>query len=251
MWRVSLEGVWRLSPLRIGTIAVFAIAGVLFVGSAVTSNGNDLRQDKPNQLRDLVRLQQESVQRLTRQANALRVQIDRLSRQADVPELDAARAAAKALAPAAGFTPVTGPGVTVTLTDAPPPNSALGQKVNPDDLLVHQQDIESVMNALWRGGATAMTVQGRRLISTSAPQCVGNVILVNGVVYSPPYVIAATGDPTKLHAALDTEPGISLFQEYVDLFGLGYQVTDSTRLVMPPYTGAVNLKYATPAPSAG
>ena len=223
---------------------VFAIAGLLFVGSAVTSKGNDLRQDKPNQLRDLVHQQQESVKKLTRQATALRVQIDHLSNQAGVPELDAAQATAKALAPAAGFTPVTGQGVTVTLTDAPPPNSSLGQKVNPDDLLVHQQDVESVMNALWHGGASAMTVQGRRIISTSAPQCVGNVILVDGVVYSPPYVIAATGNPDKLHAALDAEPGIQLFQEYVSLFGLGYEVADSPHMVIPPYIGSVNLQYA-------
>jgi uncharacterized protein YlxW (UPF0749 family) len=233
-----------MSPLRIGTVIVFVIAGILFAGSAITSNGTDLRQDRPNQLRDLVHQQMESVQRLTRQATALRLQIDRLSTQAGVPELDAAQAAAKALAPAAGFTPVTGTGVEVVLTDAPPPNAALGQKTNPDDLLVHQQDVESVMNALWRGGATAMTVQGRRLISTSAPQCVGNVILVDGVVYSPPYVIAATGDPAKMHAALDSEPGIELFQEYVNLFGLGYTVTDVPRLVIPPYVGSVNLNYA-------
>jgi uncharacterized protein YlxW (UPF0749 family) len=229
--------------LRIGTLIVFAIAGVLFVGSALTSHGTDLRQDKPNQLRDLVHQQMESVQRLTRQATALRLQIDHLSTQAGVPELDAAQAAAKALAPAAGFTPVSGTGVQVTLTDAPPPNAALGQKTNPDDLLVHQQDVESVMNGLWRGGATAMTVQGRRLISTSAPQCVGNVILVDGVVYSPPYVIAATGDPVKLRAALASEPGVQLFLEYVSLFGLGYTVTDVPKLVMPPYVGSVNLKY--------
>jgi uncharacterized protein YlxW (UPF0749 family) len=234
--------------LRIGTVIVFAIAGLLFVGSAVTSKGTDLRQDKPNQLRDLVHQQQESVKKLTRQATALRVQIERLSNQAGVPELDAARASAKTLAPAAGFTPVTGPGVTVTLTDAPPPNSSLGQKMNPDDLLVHQQDVESVMNALWHGGATAMTVQGRRIISTSAPQCVGNVILVDGIVYSPPYVIAATGNPDKLHAALDAEPGIALFQEYVSMFGLGYQVTDSPRMVIPPYVGSVNLQYASVTP---
>jgi uncharacterized protein YlxW (UPF0749 family) len=73
---------------------------------------------------------------------------------------------------------------------------------------------------------------------------VGNVILVDGVVYSPPYVIAATGDPAKMHAALDSEPGIELFQEYVNLFGLGYTVTDVPRLVIPPYVGSVNLNYA-------
>jgi len=185
-----------------------------------------------------------SVQRLTEQAAALRAEIDHLAQTAGVPELDAAQAQAKALAESAGFTQVTGSGLSVELNDAPPQNPALGQHTNPDDLLVHQQDVEAVMNALWRGGATAMTVQGRRLISTSAPQCVGNVILVDGVVYSPPYVIAATGNPTRMRLALASEPGVQLYLEYVNLFGLTFKVTAIPNLVMPPYAGSVNLKYA-------
>ncbi len=233
-----------MTGLRVGTVIVFALAGLLLVSSAVTSGGTDLRQDRPNQLRDLVHQQLDSVQRLTRQVTALRHEVDQLAQAAGVPELDAAQAQMRALAKPAGFTTVTGTGITVELNDAPPPNAALGQKVNPDDLLVHQQDVESVMNALWHGGATAMTVQGRRIISTSAPQCVGNVILVDGVVYSPPYVIAATGNPAAMRNALDQEPGIQLFQEYVSLFGLGYKVTDSTHMVIPPHVGSVDLKYA-------
>ena len=65
----------------------------------------------------------------------------------------------------AGFTPVTGPPVTVTLDDAPASITADG--VDPDLLVVHQQDIQAVVNALWRGGAEAMTIQGQRVISTT------------------------------------------------------------------------------------
>jgi len=230
--------------MRLGTLAVFVIAGILLVSSAVTSGGTDLRTDKPSLLRDLVAQQTQRHAQLSRQAAALRSQVDLLAATAGVPELNQAQRTAKALSAPAGFTAVSGTGIRVTLTDAPKQNAALGQATNPDDLLVHQQDVESVMNALWRGGATAMTVQGRRIISTSAPQCVGNVILVDGVVYSPPYVIAATGNPVALNSALETEPGVNLFRQYVTLFGLGYKVTPLAHVVMPAYQGSVAMQYA-------
>ena len=38
-------------------------------------------------------------------------------------------------------------------------------------------------------------IQDQRIIATSAVQCVGNTLLLQGRVYSPPYVIKAIGDP--------------------------------------------------------
>ncbi len=52
---------------------------------------------------------------------------------------------------------VTGPGVQITLSDAPP--GEIPEGATPNDLVIHQQDIEDTMNALWSGGAEAMTVQ--------------------------------------------------------------------------------------------
>ncbi len=59
--------------------------------------------------------------------------------------------------------------------------------MSPDDLVVHQQDVQAVVNALWAGGADAVQVMDQRLLSTSAVRCVGNTLLLNGRVYSPPY----------------------------------------------------------------
>ena len=52
---------------------------------------------------------------------------------------------------------------------------------------MHQQDIQAVVNALWAGGAEAMTIQGQRVISTTGIKCVGNTVVLHGVPYSPPY----------------------------------------------------------------
>ena len=89
--------------------------------------------------------------------------------------------------------------VTVTLDDAP--SSVAANGIDPDLLVVHQQDIQAVVNALWSGGAEAMTIQDQRVISTTAVKCVGNTVL-HGIPYSPPYVITAIGDQARLRAAL-------------------------------------------------
>src|SRR4029434_10732928 len=91
----------------------------------------------------------------------------------------------------AGLTAVAGPAVTVTLSDAPA--SVVADGIDPDLLVVHQQDIQAVVNALWSGGAEAMTIQGQRVVSTTGIKCVGNVVILHGVPYSPPYRISAIG----------------------------------------------------------
>ena len=104
---------------------------------------------------------------------------------------------------------MTGPTVSVTLDDAP--SSVAANGVDADLLVVHQQDIQAVVNALWSGGAEAMTIQGQRVISTTGIKCVGNTVVLHGVPYAPPYVISAIGDQDRLEAALDhLRPGRDL-----------------------------------------
>ena len=87
--------------------------------------------------------------------------------------------------------------------------------VTSDDFVVHQQDLQAVVNALWHGGAEAIQVMDQRIVSTSAVRCVGNTLILQGRVYSPPFVVTAIGDQRQLRAALDHEPGVQLFKEYV------------------------------------
>jgi len=75
--------------------------------------------------------------------------------------------------------------------------------VDDDDLVVHQQDIQGVVNALWSGGAEALTIQGQRVIATTGIKCVGNTVVLHGVPYAPPYVIEAIGDQAALESALE------------------------------------------------
>ena len=77
-----------------------------------------------------------------------------------------------------------------------------------------------MVNALWAGGAEAMMLQDQRVISTSAVRCVGNTLILQGRVYSPPYVITAIGDVEGMRQRLDADPSVTIYRQYADLLGL-------------------------------
>jgi uncharacterized protein YlxW (UPF0749 family) len=133
----------------------------------------------------------------------------------------------------------------VRLNDAPKrADVALPQGVRPDDVVVHQQDVQAVVNALWAGGAEAMTIMGVRVISTSAVRCVGNTLLLGGRVYSPPFVLTAIGNPDAMTAALGQSDGVRAFRLAASTLGLGYQVRTENDVTVPAYDGSTSLQYA-------
>ncbi len=146
------------------------------------------------------------------------------------------------LAEAAGLAPVHGPALTVQLDDAPQesrrgpyPPGILAP--GPDDLVVHQQDVQAVVNALWAGGAEAMTIMGRRVTALTAVRCVGNTLLLHGEVFSPPFRITAIGGAAALRAGLGASPQIAIYQQYVAAYRLGYRVAEVADVRMPAYDG--------------
>ena len=141
-----------------------------------------------------------------------------------------------------GLTPVSGPAVTVTLDDAPASVAANG--IDPDLLVVHQQDIQAVVNALWTGGAEAMTIQDQRVISTTAVKCVGNTVVLHGIPYSPPYEITAIGDQARLRAALAESEPIQIYQQYVEAYGLVLREKSEPKVTLPGHEGSLDLTHA-------
>lgn len=79
-------------------------------------------------------------------------------------------------------------------------------------------------------GAESMEVMGQRLLPTSAVICSGNVLLLQGKKYSPPFTISAIGPPELMKHALDNSQAVQIYKQYVDAFGLGYEVKDEERL---------------------
>ncbi len=222
------------------------VAGALFATSASTAQGTDLRGGRFSQLTELLGAAQDEVSAQERRAARLRREVTALSRRASAGSSTIAAESARGelLAPAAGLNAVSGPGVVVTLDDAPrPPAGQAPASENPDDLVVHQQDVQSVLNAVWAGGAEAVTLMGERLISTSAVRCVGNTILIQGRLVGPPFIIRAIGDASRMRGALAQEPGVAVFRQYADAFGLTFGVRDAATLKLPAYQGPLDLPH--------
>ena len=177
---------------------------------------------------------------------ALRAEVDALTTQQGISgELVAAQAETAALLPVSGLTEVVGPGMRVALDDSSADPADLPGNPGPNDLVVHQQDVQAVVNAFWRGGASAVQVMDQRIVSTSAVRCVGNTLILQGRVYSPPFTVTAVGDVERMGEALDDDPQIAVYREYVDVYGLGWSVDTEAQVSIPAYTGSVLPAYAT------
>lgn len=230
-----------------GVPLVLVAAGLLFATSAVTSQGTDLRGGRSD-LASVIRAQQRRADSQAAIVAGLRREITAATARTAVSDtgLRAAQAAAARLEAQAGLTSVAGPALSVTLTDAPKPPTGqpLPDGLTYDDFVVHQQDVQAVVNALWRGGAEAMQVMDQRVISTSAVRCVGNTLLLQGRVYAPPYRIVALGDPGRLRTTLEQDSSVRIYRDYVTVIGLGFAVRSQGHAVLPAFSGALALQHA-------
>ncbi|AZI59306.1 DUF881 domain-containing protein [Nakamurella antarctica] len=212
------------------------------------SGGKDIRP-RNVELASLIRNAQSQVAQGEAAAKFLQTEIDGAAGQDVSPQVDTERARAESLAAAVGLTEVSGPGLVVTMTDAPrDSNGNYPQGVNPDDLVVHQQDVQSVVNAMWAGGAEAMMIMDQRVIATSAVRCIGNTLLLQGRTYSPPFVITAIGPGPDMRAAIEAEPGVRLFEQYVKEFQLGFEIESSAGVTLPAFDGLVRMTSAQEEP---
>ncbi len=242
------------SPWRLGVPIACLCAGLLLATTHTVSGGSEIRRSDAPRLLDLVREAQASVDRLSTQRETLVGQVD--NHHGGTPSAAAALAAithrADALAVDAGLEAMRGPGLVVTLNDAQ--RDAEGRfpgDASADDLVVHQQDIQAVLNAMWSAGAEAIQMQDQRIIATSAPLCVGNTLLLNGRTYSPPYVITAIGDVPAMQSALAASPMVELYKRYVLRFGLGYTEERKVEVDVVAHPPAVRMRYAKPAGPLG
>ncbi|WBB78263.1 DUF881 domain-containing protein [Micromonospora sp. WMMD882] len=228
----------------VGVPLIAAAAGLLFTTTATTAGGTALREDRRPQLTQLIDGARDRVAASEDRAAELRADVERRTEElagTDQPIADEqGRAAANRQA--AGFTALTGAGVTVELDDARRLET-LPEGASNDDLVVHQGDVQAVVNALWAGGAEAMSIMNVRVLTTSAVRCVGNTLLLHGRVYSPPFKIVAIGDADALQRALANSKGVRLFKDAVDHYQLGYRETVST-VTVPAFEGSTALRSA-------
>jgi uncharacterized protein YlxW (UPF0749 family) len=152
---------------------------------------------------------------------------------------------------AAGLVEIEGPGIVVRIDDSGlpvPPGEAAA------DYLVSASDLRDLVVELWQAGAEAMSVNGERVVETTALTDIGSSILVNSAYLQPPYDLSVIG-PEGLYDRLTTSPGfIDLVRTRVQDYGLELGFLPSDAVVVPAFAGAVSLTQgrpeATPVPAA-
>jgi uncharacterized protein YlxW (UPF0749 family) len=226
---------------------VAVVSGALFVVSAQSSEGTDLRPGRYDDLATLTDSEADRAAGLQAQVAELTQEVRDLTDQVQDDDVQRYQDRVKALEDPAGLRPRKGPGVVVTLSDAPDEvvDATTGDK---NLLVVHQQDIQAVVNALWAGGASAVTIAGQRVISTTGIKCEGNAVQLQGVPYPQPYVIEAVGDPTALYDSVASDALVAGFRTDAanPLIGIGYSLDFKARVEAPAYDGVLDLQYARP-----
>ena len=209
-----------------GAAVVTLVFGLLIALAAVqTARNADVREASRDALVDRIGERETEVA-------ALEDRIDRLREQNDSLEASSVRLRGdvavvtvelRNLQISTGFVPVTGPGVRFTVAD------------NPDgspDGRVRATDLRRLVNGLWRAGAEAIAINGRRLTALSAIAQVDISIQVNRGPLSPPYVVSAIGD-AGLASRFETTASGAQFLTLADQFGFEVDRQNEGELLLP------------------
>jgi uncharacterized protein YlxW (UPF0749 family) len=240
------------SAWRIGTPVVVLLCGTLFVVSAASSDGTDLRPGRYTDLASLVQDESDEYDDLRQEVASLDAQVSTLSAAMSDRDVNRYHRRIEQLRDPAGLEPRSGAGVTITLSDAPEDviNSTTD---NVNLLLVHQQDIQAVVNALWQGGATAVTIEGQRIVSTTGIKCEGNAVQLQGVPYPQPYEIQAVGDQGDLLTALEDDEYLQTYRAQAadPTISVGWDLELEDSVTAPGYDGLLDLNFAVPIDQPG
>jgi uncharacterized protein YlxW (UPF0749 family) len=241
---------------RVLVALTLAVAGLLVAVTydQAAAGAHGRAQVRQALLGDIDR-EQDTADDLTGQLDTLRRQLNRTRDEAlrnsavgqrALDELSAAEQGA-------GTVAVTGPGLLVTLADAKPDadsDPVGGQSETDPNGLVHDGDLQLVVNALWAAGAEAISINGQRLGPTSAIRFAGEAVLVDFNPVTNPYEVSAVGDPDDLRDAFLASPEVASLAVISESFGLRFEYVKENELSLPA-ASLPELRSATAVPAGG
>ena len=230
---------YRLGQWHISLTIVFVILGFLLATAFSTQQrwGERAGPRKQN-LVDFIKKQRVERDALGDQLIKLRKEIDKLD-LAQAGRLDQQSVYGRQLERLklkAGLKAVGGPGLEITIGDA----ARVPLGADPDSYLIHDYDIQIIVNALWRGGAEAMALNGERFVINTGIRSAGSTILINSKPQGGPYKIKAIGDPERLLNVLKQDSDAALLVgDYAQRYGLVVKKVRRRRLTVPPFKGSL------------
>lgn len=222
------------SRTRVGVLVTLLAFGVMVGISAVeTARNAPVVQSERNDLIRQIHLREARLDRMHATLTGLQNDVTALQRSgssaAGTEKALLARAAA--LAVTTGVAPVTGPGIQVTVDDAPGASASQGGGI------VLDTDLQTLTNALWQSGAEAVAINGQRLTSLTAIRTAGRAITVDFHSLTPPYVVEAIGNPNTLAARLLQTPGGQAWESLHANLGIRFDVVSADTLTLPGSSG--------------
>lgn len=235
---------WRLGVALLGAGLLFGIAAVT-LGPGATTRSN-ARADLIAQI-EAGRLQAEQKSEQIATLNA-----DLAARDVSALRAEPGRQVSqlRELSVVTGASAVEGPGLVITVDDAPASGDA-ASKTDPragaraQDGIVRARDLQIITNSLWATGAEAMMINGQRLTSTTAIRFAGEALIVNYRPLTRPYVITAIGDPGSFPARFAGGEGGSYLSTLKASFGIQEHI-DTVANVTLPASAAVQTRVAAP-----
>lgn len=140
----------------------------------------------------------------------------------------------------AGLTGLKGPGVEIVLSDSP---RTPGMDEDPYFYIVHDVDLQAVVNELWAAGAEAVSINDQRVVTRTSIRCVGPTVLVNGVRLAAPYTVKGIG-PSDLETALRMPGGFIDSMAPLISHGGQIQVTRNQEISILPFEGSLAFRYS-------
>ncbi len=135
-----------------------------------------------------------------------------------------------------GLTEAKGDGVIITLDDSK-------SELLTDSAITHAADLRDLVNFLFRFGATAISINGERIVFYTSIDCIVNTILINSTKTTPPFTVKAISDGAKIIEELNKEENLTDIHKRVKEEGLILSAKQENNIEVPAYTGSMNTKY--------
>jgi uncharacterized protein YlxW (UPF0749 family) len=240
--RVS-NWVWQaLAALLVAVVFAGAVAQARLVAPGVSAAQRVLAAS--------VRSAEAATSELTARRNALAAQRDDIARRALADNAQGQRLLANLdrLSLSAASTPVTGPGLSVTVTDpglGPNLSDVSKQRVAGSRQIILDRDLQLVVNSLWASGAEAIAVGGIRIGPNVTIRQAGGAILVDNNPISSPYQVLAVGPPHSMQDLFGNSPGLRRLRLLEASYGVGVDVSARDQITLPA-GAARDVKFAKP-----
>ena len=143
----------------------------------------------------------------------------------------------------AGTTSVQGPGIVISMDDTDNVKDTPLNDKNASLKLVHDTDLQTLVNELRSAGAEAIEVNEQRVTATTSIRCAGSVILVNSKPIAAPFVIKSIGDPDTLYGAVNMPSGALYYPRAV---GIQVNVLKKDNIVIKAASNLAPLEHAVP-----